>query len=582
MELKRTYFCGNIDKQNISDNIILNGWIKKIRDFGKILFIDLWDHEGICQLVFDLNNKNLKEIKNCIVGDCIGVKGKVIERKEKNDDLKTGAVEVRVEKFEQFSMSKPLPIDRSKDLSEDVRLKYRYLDLRTNKMQQILRIRYKYLMAVREFLDNEKFIEVETPILSKSTPEGARDYVVPSRMKPGNFYALPQSPQLYKQLLMIGGFDKYYQIARCFRDEDFRANRQAEFTQIDIEMAFVKENDILDLTERLIKYSFEKIIDKKINIPFKRMEYNEAINKYGIDKPDLRFGLKIKDITQDIDVSGFKVLEGAKESGKKIKAIKLDNKDVSRKEIDNYTEYVKNFGAKGLIWFIKSDNQLRSSILKFLKDGGKSIESAMNMKNGDTVFIVADDNKIASKALGRLRIKLRDDFDLIKNKDELNFIWITHFPMFEYSEEEERYKANHHPFSMPYREDMLNYKNSAPEKIRSYGYDIVLNGEEIAGGSIRNHLENLQEEVFDILNIDKSEQKDKFGFFLEALKYGTPPHGGIAFGLERINQILTNKKSIRDVIAFPKTTNASCLMSKSPSKINKKQLEELRIKLKKD
>ncbi len=579
--IQRDSYCGELRLSDCEKKVKLNGWIKKMRSFGKLLFIDLWDHTGLCQLVVEIDEEN-KKLKKCIVGDCIGVEGTVVERKEKNKDLKTGEIEVDISDFKIYSNSSPLPIDRSKDLSEDIRLKYRYLDLRTDKMQNILRVRHKYLQSVREFLNKEEFIEVETPILSKSTPEGARDYVVPSRINKGSFYALPQSPQLYKQLLMIGGLDKYYQIARCFRDEDFRANRQAEFSQIDLEMSFVKEEDIIDLTERLLKYSFEKILDKKIKIPFKRLEYSEAMSKYGTDKPDLRFDMKIINITKDINVEGFKILESIKNSNKTIKAIKLKNNTVSRSQIDDYTEYVKKFGAKGLIWFIKEKNKLRSSILKFLKDNGESIEKAMNIKNNETVFIVAGQEKMVNKSLGKLRLKLRDEFDLVKNNSNLKFVWVTHFPMFEYSEKEERYKANHHPFTMPYKKDIQKYKDNAVEKIRSYGYDIVLNGEEIGGGSIRNHLGELQKQVFDILELTKEEQEDKFGFFLEALKYGTPPHGGIAFGVERIIQILTKNKSIRDVIAFPKTTNAACLMTNSPNKISKNQLDELNLNIKKD
>ncbi|TYB94902.1 MAG: aspartate--tRNA ligase [Kosmotoga sp.] len=579
--IERTDYCGNLRKSDCKRDVQLNGWIKKIRSFGKLLFVDLWDHSGLCQLVFEITDKNEK-IADCIVGDCIGVHGKVVERKEINKNLNTGEIEVAVSDYVVYSNSSPMPIDRSKKLSEDIRLKYRYLDLRTDKMQKILRVRHNYLKAIREFLNKEKFVEVETPILSKSTPEGARDYVVPSRINKGNFYALPQSPQLYKQLLMIGGMDKYYQIARCFRDEDFRANRQAEFSQIDIEMSFIKEKDIIDLTERMIKYSFEKILDIDIQIPFQRMEYSKAISKYGTDKPDLRFGMEIKDLTDKIEVEGFKILENIKKDGKKIKAIKLKDEPLSRKNIDLYTEYVKDFGAKGLIWFIKENDNLRSSISKFLNDKGESIEKQMKMENDDTVLIIAGDENVTNESLGKLRLKLRDDFNLIDNNSSMEFVWITHFPMFEYSEKEKRYKANHHPFTMPYKEDIKKYKDSNPSKIRSYGYDIVLNGEEIGGGSIRNHINSLQKEVFDILEISPEEQEEKFGFFLKALQYGTPPHGGIAFGLERIIQILTDRKSIRDVIAFPKTTNASCLMTDSPGKITKKQLNELGIIIKRD
>lgn len=579
--IRRTDYCGKLREKDIGRSVRLNGWIKKIRSFGKLLFIDLWDHTGLCQLVFEVSEEN-NDITNCIVGDCIGIQGKVVERKEKNKDLATGDIEVSVSDFIIYSESAPLPIDRSKKLSEDIRLKYRYLDLRTDKMQKILRVRYNFLKAIRDFMDKENFVEVETPILSKSTPEGARDYVVPSRIKKGRFYALPQSPQLYKQLLMIGAMDKYYQIARCFRDEDFRANRQAEFSQIDIEMSFIEEKDIIDLTERLIKYSFEQILNQKIDIPFPKMEFKTAISKYGTDKPDLRFDMEINDLTDRINVKGFRILEQIKANNKSIKAIKLKNRSLSRSDIHHYTDYVQKIGAKGLIWFIKKNNELRSSINKFLDDNGESIEEEMSIQNKDTVFIIAGDKKIVNFALGKLRLKLKDDFNIIKDNSEMKFVWVTHFPMFEFSEDEKRFKANHHPFAMPYIKDLKKYKNSNPEKIRSYGYDIVLNGEEIGGGSIRNHVDSIQEDIFDILEISHEEQKDKFGFFLEALKYGTPPHGGIAFGVERIIQILTKNKSIREVIAFPKTTKASCLMTKSPSQISKEQLNKLGIIIKKD
>ena len=578
MLLKRTDYCGNLRMTDVEKSVVLNGWVKKVRDFGKFIFIDLWDHSGIVQIVCDMENENLKDAKSVVFGDSVGVKGVVVERQNKNDKLPTGEIEVVAEVFVKYSSSPAYPL--TENASDETRLKYRYLDIRTERMQRNLRMRHKFIKAIRDFLDEEEFIEVETPILSKSTPEGARDYLVPSRIQPGMFYALPQSPQIYKQLLMIGGVDKYFQIAKSFRDEDLRANRQPEFTQLDMELSYVDEEDIFSLMERMLKKVIEKSFGKKISTPFERMPYIDAIEYYGIDKPDLRFGLKIDDITDDIDVSGFKVFEDAIKNNGRIKAIKLDSAEVTRKMIDKYTDIAKKAGAKGLVWFKKKNGELTSSILKFLNDKGVSIERRCEIKDNETVFIVVDESVVASEALGAVRLALRDDFSLVKDEDELKFLWVTEFPMFKYNEEEKRYETEHHPFTMPNLDDVERYIDSEPLKIRSKAYDLVLNGEEIASGSIRNHISSLQDKIFERISLSEEEKQEKFGFFVNALKYGTPPHGGIAPGIDRLLQILLKEESIRDVIAFPKTMKASCLMTESPSAVSEKQLEELKIIIK--
>ena len=572
--LKRDAYCGKIRLSDAGKEVTLNGWIRKVRDFGKFAFVDMWDHTGLVQAVFDMGDEKLNGVKGCIVGDCVGIRGTVVERKDKNPDMATGDIEITAGAFIRYSVSEPLPI--SENPSEEIRLKYRYIDLRTDTMQGNLRFRHKVIKAIREHMDYKGFIEVETPVLSKSTPEGARDYLVPSRMQKGAFYALPQSPQIYKQLLMIGGVDKYFQIARCFRDEDLRANRQPEFTQLDVEMAYAAEEDVFSVTEELFKYTVESVTGEKLDLPFRRMTHREAMADYGTDKPDLRFGLRITDVTEEIKYDGFKVMESNAEKGGRIHGIKLSGFDVTRKIIDGLTETAKKRGAGGLMWFRYKDGVMISPVSKFLPDAGKSVERAFDMSEGDMVFMVAADASTASAALGAVRLGLRDIFSLA-DEDRLEFLWVTEFPMFFYNEDEGRYETEHHPFTMPDLDDVAAYMESDPLKIRSRSYDLVLNGEEIASGSVRNHISGLQDKVFEKIGITPEEREKRFGFFIKALKYGTPPHAGIAPGIDRFVQILLKAESIRDVIAFPKTTNAACLMTESPSEVGKKQLDDLGI-----
>jgi len=576
MLLKRTHFCGHLDLSCQGRDVTVNGWIRKMRDFGKFVFVDLWDHTGIAQMVFSLEDRAMSGIRQCVVGDSIGVTGKVVERKDKNPNLPTGEIEVVVNAWERYSASEPFPV--SENPSEETRLKYRYLDLRTDKMQKNLRFRHLVIKEIRDHLSEKGFIEVETPILSKSTPEGARDYLVPSRLQPGFFYALPQSPQIYKQLLMIGGVDKYFQISRCFRDEDLRANRQPEFTQLDVEMSYADEEDVFAMTESLFLNVVRKTAGKEVSVPFPRMTYQEAMSRYGSDKPDTRFELLISDITGECRPEGFTLLEESVNRGEKVKGLVIRGQVPSRKEIDTMTALAKDRGAGGLMWFKMKEGTIQSPVAKFLKDSGRSIAEALELREGDTAFVVAADDLVASKALGAVRLYLRDLYGLAEKNGELHFLWVTDFPMFFYNEDEKRYETEHHPFTMPDPDDMDRYLDKDPEKIRSRSYDLILNGEEIASGSVRNHIRSLQEKVFRKIGLSPEEVQQRFSFFLKALQYGTPPHAGIAPGLDRFIQILLGEESIRDVIAFPKTTNAACLMTESPSEVNQVQLDELRIK----
>lgn len=558
----RTHTCGELRKKDDKKEVTLSGWVHSIRTHGNITFIDLRDRYGITQITSEKAPKGISK------ESVIKITGKVLVKPEPNKNLDTGEIEIKAEKIEVLNKAKPLPLDlENKETTEETRLKYRYLDLRTKKMQRNLLLRHKAAIAAREFFDKQGFIEIETPILGKSTPEGARDYLVPSRVNKGTFYALPQSPQIFKQLFQVAGLDRYIQIVKCFRDEDLRADRQPEFTQIDLEMSFVEEEDIFTIMEGMIKHVWKKTLDVDIKTPFKRLTYHEATTKYGSDKPDLRFGLEIEDVTSWAKKTSFNVFKEAPCT----RGIKV-NGDFSRKQIDKLTDSVKVYGARGLAWIKQGKEGLEGGISKFLK------ESPIPLKENDYLFFVADEERIVIPSLGALRLKLGKELELIK--DEWNFLWVTEFPLLEWSEENERYVAMHHPFTSPILEDRHLLKNS-PENAKSRAYDLTLNGHEIGGGSIRIHDRELQEEVFDALKISKKEQEEKFGFMLGAFDYGAPPHGGLAFGFDRLIMLLAGANNIREVIAFPKTNDAEDLMMEAPGNVTKEQLDELGLDLKK-
>ena len=569
---------GELRKENVGELVELVGWVAKKRNFGNLVFIDLRDRYGITQLVFDSSYADkLANIKNEYV---IQVNGKVVARQSVNPNLATGEIEIEVSDLKVISESKltPFIIADDTDALEDTRLRYRYLDIRRPVIQKELEIRHKVCMEVRNFLDSESFIEVETPILTKSTPEGARDYLVPSRVNKGKFYALPQSPQLFKQLLMVGGMDKYFQIAKCFRDEDLRADRQPEFTQIDIEMSFVHEDDVMSLAERLVARVFKKIKNYEVKLPLMRMKYDDAINDYGSDKPDLRFEMKINEVSEIFKNTEFGMFKSVLEDGGIVNCLVVKDaaSKYSRKDLDKLTEFVKTYKAKGLA-SLKIEEELAGSIAKVLSSQEvNELKNKLNLEMGDLVLFVADKKATVKTSLGALRCKLARDLGLI-NKDEYKMLWVTDFPSFEYSEEEQRYVSCHHPFTCPKDGDedkLLNDK----EHCYSKAYDIVINGYEAGGGSIRIHDQKIQEKMFEALELTKEEVETKFGFFVEALKYGTPPHGGLAFGLDRLVMLLTNTDNIRDVIAFPKNASAICMMSDAPNIVSEKQLKELKIK----
>jgi len=572
----RSHNCGELKEKDIKKQVKLCGWCDTRRDHGGIIFIDLRDRFGIIQIVFDPKNKGLfKEADKLRREDCISIKGKVRKRPKgmENKKIKTGKIEILVSDLEIISKSKvpPFEIDDRIEVNEDLRLKYRYLDLRKPSMQKNLEKRHEIIKVIHEYLNKKKFIQIETPFLTKSTPEGARDYLVPSRTHPGKFFALPQSPQIFKQILMISNFDRYYQIVKCFRDEDLRADRQPEFTQLDIEMSFVNEEDIYNLCEELMKEIFSKVLKKKIKTPFKRMGYWDVIDKYGCDNPDLRFGLELINVDSIVKKSDFEVFK----KSELVKCISLE-KELTRKDLDYLTGWAIKNGAKGLAWIKISKGEMEGNILKYInKKVQNELLKKVKIKNG-VLFFVADRKETVNEVLGRLRIKLAKKYDLIKEGWE--FLWVTEFPLLEYSEEEERYVSVHHPFTMPYEED-LKFLDKNPGKVRSRGYDLVLNGVELGGGSIRIHKKDIQDRMFKALGISKEEAKIKFGFLLDALDYGAPIHGGIAFGLDRLCAMLTGNESIREVIAFPKNKAAEDVMSNAPSEVNDKQLKELNIKV---
>lgn len=585
MKIKRNQLCGSLRKSNIGKIVKLNGWINTRRDLGGITFVDLRDRYGIVQVRFDndLPNNILKIVKQLNMEDVIAVEGKVQMRPSSsiNKKISTGEIEVVVKDFEMLSKAKPTPfeIKKRETGSENLRLKYRYLDLRTEQLQKNILIRHEALQSTRKFLSNEKFMEIETPFFIKSTPEGARDFVVPSRENLGKFYALPQSPQTFKQLLMISGFDKYFQIVKCFRDEDLRADRQPEFTQIDIEMSFIDESDIQKVSEKMLKQIFKDTIDKEISLPFPKMTYQEAMEKYGSDSPDTRFEMKIENVEDFAKQTNFKIFHSVIENGGVVRALKVKNgTEFSRKNIDELTELAKRYGAKGLAYVKFKENKFQSGISKFIDErSGKILVDKLNLTDNDLIFFMADKWKVSLIVLGSIRKYLGKKMDLI-DKNEISTLWVTDFPLFEYNDEEGHYQSMHHPFTSPNEEDW-KYLESNPEKVRSRGYDVVINGQEIGGGSIRIHSREKQNRIFSALNISDEEINRKFGFLLNAFEYGAPPHGGIAFGFDRLVSILAGEDTIREVIAFPKTTTAQSLMIGSPDIIDEKQLKELGLKI---
>ena len=585
----RTDLCEDIGASHIGKQVMVSGWVHRRRDHGGVIFIDLRDVSGILQLVFDPENQDLFATAEKIRSEFVlSVTGIVRERPQGtiNDQMKTGEVELLVEKGEVLNTSETPPFHHDEATNEDIRLKYRYLDLRRENMSNNIKVRHEITKSLREYLNNASYFEIETPILTKATPEGARDYLVPSRTQQGNFFALPQSPQLFKQLLMMSGFDRYYQIARCFRDEDLRADRQPEFTQLDVEMSFVDQDDVKSQMESMVKDLFKSVLGIDLEKQFPQITHAEAMDRFGSDSPHLGIDMELIEVSDLMKEVEFKVFSGpANDEDSRVACLVLrDSSEMSRKQIDDYTDFVSNYGAKGLAYIRVNDIEkgiegLQSPILKFLNDEviNQLIEK-LSLSYGDTVFFGADKKDIVNASLGALRVKMAEDFSLIK--DGWFPLWVTDFPMFHWDEREKRWSAEHHPFTSPINPDPEELKNN-PKDALSQGYDMVLNGHEIGGGSIRIHSEAMQQAVFSILGIGEEEANEKFGFFLEALKYGCPPHGGIAFGIDRIVMLITGSSSIRDVIAFPKTQTASCLLTDAPSHAGKDQLNELGISVKK-
>ncbi len=588
--LKRSHMCAEVNEKMIGENVTVMGWVQRRRDLGQLLFIALRDRTGIVQIVVDGNTaeKALFEKAETVRSEFVlAVKGKVSARTEQNinENMKTGKIEIIAEEFRILSESEVLPfqIEDSVTVKDDLRLKHRYLDLRRPSQLKNIMLRHKVVQVIHSFLDEEGFLEIETPILGKSTPEGARDYLVPSRVHPGNFYGLPQSPQLYKQLLMVSGMDKYYQIAKCFRDEDLRADRQPEFTQVDMELSFVDENDIMDINERMMQKVFKELLDVDIKLPLQRMTYKEAMERYGSDKPDIRFGMELKNISDIVKGTEFVVFKNALENGGSVRAINAKGcGNFPRKQIDSLVEFVKTYQAKGLAWIVvNADGTLKSQIAKFFTtEKLQEIVDAMEAKAGDLILICADKNKVVFDALGALRLELSKRLELTK-ADDFAFLWITEFPMLEWDEEENRYVAVHHPFTAPMEQD-LELLEKEPGAVRAKAYDIVLNGYELGGGSIRIHRREIQQKMFELLGFEPEDAQERFGFLLDAFQYGVPPHGGLAFGLDRIIMLMSGATSIRDVIAFPKVKDASCPMTDAPNVVEQKQLEELGIAIVKE
>jgi len=584
--LLKTHSCGTLSREHVGSTVVLNGWVQRRRDLGGVLFIDLRDRTGIVQIVFNPEfSREAHEIGDKARNEYVlGVKGQVVERDPEtyNPNLATGEIEVRVTEVEILNPAKnpPFFIEDGIEIDESLRLKYRYLDLRRPEMQRTLMLRSKAAKVFRDFLDEHGFIEVETPILTKSTPEGARDYLVPSRVHPGEFFALPQSPQLFKQLLMIGGLERYYQIARCFRDEDLRADRQPEFTQVDIETSFLERDQLLDLMEQLVVRLFKETIGVDIPRPFQRLTYDEAMNKYGSDKPDLRFGLELETVTDIVAGSDVKVFATVVKNGGIVKAFNCKGcaNVWSRKELDDLQPFAARYGGKGLAWIQIKDGEWRGPIVKFFKEEEiAALRERLNAEEGDVLVFSADKPKVVYDVLGALRLKVGRELGLI-DESQYKFAWVIDFPLLEYDEEEKRYVALHHPFTRPNDED-LPYFDTDPGRIRAQAYDLVLNGYEVGGGSMRIFRRDVQEKMFAALGFTMEEAREKFGFFLEAFDYGAPPHGGIAFGFDRLVMLLAGRNNLRDTIAFPKTASATDLLCDAPGEVSAKQLEELSIRV---
>ena len=582
--LKRTHRCTEISTANIGENVTLMGWVQKSRNKGGIIFVDLRDRSGIVQLIFEngsIDAKGFEKATKLRSEFVIAVTGVVEARSGAvNNNLKTGELEVRANGLRILAEAEtpPFPIEENSKTKEDLRLKYRFLDLRRPDIQRNLMMRSQVTTLIRQFMANEGFLEIETPMLTKSTPEGARDYLVPSRIHPGNFYALPQSPQLFKQLLMCSGYDRYIQIARCFRDEDLRADRQPEFTQIDMELSFVDVDDVIDVNERLLAYLFKQVLDVDVKLPIQRMTWQDAMDRFGSDKPDLRFGMELQNVSEVVRGCEFAVFKNALEAGGTVRGINAKGQgSMPRKKIDKLVEFAKDYGAKGLAYIaIHEDGTVKSSFAKFMtEDEMNRLVEAMDGQAGDLLLFAADKNKVVWDVLGALRLELARQMNLL-DSSEYRFVWITEFPLLEWSDEENRFKAMHHPFTMPMEED-LQYIDSDPGRVRAKAYDIVLNGTEIGGGSVRIHQDDIQEKMFEVLGFTKEKAYEQFGFLLTAFKYGVPPHAGLAYGLDRLVMLMAKQESIRDVIAFPKVKDASCLMTEAPNLVDEKQLEELGI-----
>jgi aspartyl-tRNA synthetase len=586
MGLKRSHRCTELGTANIGQDVTVMGWVQKSRNKGGIIFVDLRDRSGILQIIFeesDCGTESFEKAEKLRSEFVVAVTGRVEARSGAvNENLATGAIEVRANSLRILSESEtpPFPIEENSKTKEDLRLKYRYLDLRRPDMQRNLLLRSKVAILTRQFLADEGFLEIETPTLIKSTPEGARDYLVPSRVHPGSFYALPQSPQLFKQLLMCSGYDRYFQLARCYRDEDLRADRQPEFTQIDMELSFVDVDDVIDVNERLLHKLFKEILGVEVPLPIQRMTWQEAMDRFGSDKPDLRFGMELKNVSDVVKDCEFVVFKNALENGGTVRGINAEGQGhMPRKKIDALVEFAKGYGAKGLAYVaIQEDGTLKSSFAKFMTDEQMAaLVAAMDGKPGDLLLFAADKNKIVWDVLGSLRLEIARQLDLLK-KDDYRFLWVTEFPLLEYSEEQDRFVAMHHPFTMPMDEDW-HLIDSDPGAVRAKAYDIVLNGTEIGGGSVRIHQSDIQSKMFEVLGFTPEKAQDQFGFLLDAFKYGVPPHAGLAYGLDRVVMLMGGCDSIRDVIAFPKVKDASCLMTEAPTPVDPKQLEELGIEV---